>query len=301
MDEPRHAIVDTLMQLVRVLRQKRGLSLEAAADQAGIHRTYFGMLERGERQPTLSVAIQIAQVLGLDLSELIAKAELVHSGKVNAEDVFTETAARKPKSECVRNLIALEKWTGLSSAMLLEAIQTCYNMLDTIDAELVSNGVSALGKLVELANLSSMVGNILGGAIAESSNGMYIRNEPHHYPDLIPRKKPGRDMELKMALETNKPKGHLPKPGNYITFRYVLGDAKGRYARGKKARGDTVWIWEVKTGRVGLHDFSISNTEGDSGKTAVIKTEVFNKMSLIYFDPAYCPYAMRKGNYPGIN
>lgn len=275
--------------------------MEAAADQAGIHRTYFGLLERGERQPTVSVAHQIAHALNMELSELLAKAELVHSGKVSSEEVFTEAAAREPKSECIRNLSALEDRTGLTSAMLLESIQTCYNMLDTIDAELVSNGVSPIGKLVELANLSSMVGNILGGAIAEASNGLYIRNEPHHYPDLIPRKSPGRNLELKMALEKNRPKGHLPKPGTYITFRYILGDSKGTYVRGKEARGNTVWIWEVKVGCVSLQDFDVSNTAGDSGKTAVVKTKVFNDMPLVYFDPVYCPYAVQDGKYPCFN
>lgn len=104
-----------------------------------------------------------------------------------------------------------------------------------------------------------------------------------------------------MALETNRPKGHLPKPGHYITFRYVLGNRLGVYSRGKENRGDTVWIWEVKVGTIKEKDFDLSNTEGDSGKTAVIKSAVFNAMKLVYFDDRFCPYAMRKGTYPGFN
>jgi transcriptional regulator with XRE-family HTH domain len=301
MDEPKHPIAETLMQLIRELRLKGGLSLETAADQAGIHRTYLGLLERGERQPTLSVAIQIARSLNFELSSLLLKAELIDAGKLKRVDAFAETLARKEKPECIRNVSALEEWTGLSSAMLLQSIQTCYSMLDTIDAELVASGVAPIGRLVELANLSSMVGNMVAGAIAESSDGLYCRNKPHHYPDLLPQKELGRNLELKMALETNRPKGHLPKPGDYLTFRYVLGDRNGNYTRGKESRGDTVWIWEAKVGRVREQDFDISNTEGDSGKTAVVKTAVFNKMPLVYFDPVYCPFASRRNPYPGFN
>jgi hypothetical protein len=48
-------------------------------------------------------------------------------------------------------------------------------------------------------------------------------------------------------------------------------------------------------------DFDISNTAGDSGKTAVIKTGIFNAMALVYYDPTYCPFASRGDKYPGFN
>ncbi len=37
-----------------------------------------------------------------------------------------------------------------------------------------------------------------------------------------------------------------------------------------------MWFWEVKVGDIRVEDFAISNTEGDSGKTAVVRTEIFN-------------------------
>ncbi|WP_213805180.1 helix-turn-helix transcriptional regulator [Granulicella sp. dw_53] len=299
MDEPRHPIVDVLLRLLRTLRVKQGLTLEEVADRAGIHRTHLGLIERMERQPTLSVAVQIAKSFDLDLSDLLLKAELIQTGKLREEEAFRDLFVRIEKPECLRNLELLELHTGLSGAMLLKAIHGCYTMLDTIDSELVANGSPPIGGLVELANLSSMVGNMVGGAIAETSEGLYARNKPHHYPDLLPLRDPAKNLELKMALETNKPKGHLPKAGTYITIRYVLGDRAGTYAR--KTRGNTVWIWEVKVGLINIGDFDISNTEGDSGKTAVIKTTVFNAMPLVYFDPSFCPYDARRGSYPGLN
>jgi hypothetical protein len=95
------------------------------------------------------------------------------------------------------------------------------------------------------------------------------------------------------------PKGHLPKPGNYMTFRYVLCNKSGKYVRGKENRGDTAYLWEGRVGQLEIVDFSVSNTAGDSGKTAVIKTASFNAMSVFYFVPELLPYApSRVSNYP---
>ena len=88
----------------------------------------------------------------------------------------------------------------------------------------------------------------------------------------------------------------------HLTFRYVLCDRAGRFVRGRATRGDTAFIWEVKVGSLQQSDYDVSNTEGDSGKTAVIKTAVLNDMALVYYDPALLPFAMSKdGRYPGFN
>lgn len=144
-----------------------------------------------------------------------------------------------------------------------------------------------------------MIGNLLGGQIAACSHGLYVRNRPHTCPDLLPVPPHDLNVEIKIALDTNLPKGHLPKPGTYITFRYVLCDKNGKYTRGKENRGDTAFVWEGRVGELTEGDFSVSNTEGDSGKTAVIKTAAFNSMSVFYFVPELLPYsAKRAAKYP---
>ncbi len=55
---------------VRELRLARGLSQEELAFKAGVHRTYLGGIERGERNPALKNIVAIAEALGISLSEL---------------------------------------------------------------------------------------------------------------------------------------------------------------------------------------------------------------------------------------
>ncbi|GAA4960545.1 helix-turn-helix transcriptional regulator [Kineococcus glutinatus] len=47
-------------------RQQRGLSQEAFAEVVGVHRTYMGGLERGERNLTLRSVERIAERIGAD-------------------------------------------------------------------------------------------------------------------------------------------------------------------------------------------------------------------------------------------
>ena len=55
---------------VRELRLARGLSQEGLAFKSGIHRTYLGGVERGERNPSLKNIAAIAKALGVNLSQL---------------------------------------------------------------------------------------------------------------------------------------------------------------------------------------------------------------------------------------
>lgn len=56
---------------LRAYRMERGYSQEAFADYMGVHRTYFGAVERGERNLTLQTLEKIAEFLGLDPRSLL--------------------------------------------------------------------------------------------------------------------------------------------------------------------------------------------------------------------------------------
>lgn len=56
---------------IKALRLAQGISQEALADLAGLHRTYVGAVERGERNITLINANRIAEALGVKLSDCL--------------------------------------------------------------------------------------------------------------------------------------------------------------------------------------------------------------------------------------
>lgn len=53
------------------LRKATGLSQEAFAFKCGIDRTYIGIIERGEKSPTLNTLNKIANGLNITLSNLM--------------------------------------------------------------------------------------------------------------------------------------------------------------------------------------------------------------------------------------
>jgi len=58
---------------VRRLREKQGISQEAFGFAAGIDRTYVSGVERGRRNPTLTVAQKFADGLSVPLWRLLTK------------------------------------------------------------------------------------------------------------------------------------------------------------------------------------------------------------------------------------
>lgn len=66
---------DSFSEVVKELREKRKLSKAALAKKAGLHQTYIGLLESGQRSPNLDTAKAIADALEISLAKLITKAE----------------------------------------------------------------------------------------------------------------------------------------------------------------------------------------------------------------------------------
>lgn len=56
---------------LRQIRQVRGLSQEALADLAGLHRTYVGSVERSERNVSIDNMERLARALEVDIVELL--------------------------------------------------------------------------------------------------------------------------------------------------------------------------------------------------------------------------------------
>jgi hypothetical protein len=196
----------------------------------------------------------------------------------------------------VRDIPILSKF-GLSPKIIASGVTYTHKLLDSLDAQLIYANENRLAELLELANLSAVIGNLLRGGIAKASHGKFEANGPHKYPDLIATHPSCHDIEIKVALETNKPKGHLVKPGPHLACRYVLGQANGDFKPGKENRGNVVWIWEIRVGFLEDGHFNISNTAGDSGKTAVINAKGMKSLIPVYCDLDKCPNSRNSPTY----
>ncbi|MFI3277413.1 MAG: hypothetical protein SNH13_02115 [Rikenellaceae bacterium] len=184
---------------------------------------------------------------------------------------------------------------GLTIDILKRAIEHTHIIIDEIDKKLLSLGADRLSQTVELANLSSMIGNILGAGVVSNSNNIYKRNKPHKYPDVLSNHPTSSDIEIKIALETNNPKGHLAKEGYYLICRYVLIDENFKF--NKDTRGNIAEIWEARFGFLKTEHFNISNTSGDSGKTAVVNKNGMEQLKVIYANTNICPYSQNSATF----
>lgn len=64
---------------IRMVRQAKGFSQEAFAAEAGLGRSYYGGIERGERNVAALNLMQIAKVLGVEVGELFPPLKELHN------------------------------------------------------------------------------------------------------------------------------------------------------------------------------------------------------------------------------
>lgn len=60
---------------IKRIRESLQKSQEALAFDAGIHRTYVSLIERGRKSPTLAVIAKLAKALNVRPSELLRRVE----------------------------------------------------------------------------------------------------------------------------------------------------------------------------------------------------------------------------------
>jgi transcriptional regulator with XRE-family HTH domain len=65
------AISGQLCDRVRVLRKKKGWTLEQLSAACGVSRSMLSQIERNQANPTLGVAFRIAQAFGMSLGNLV--------------------------------------------------------------------------------------------------------------------------------------------------------------------------------------------------------------------------------------
>lgn len=68
-------LAEEIGALIRQLRMAAGMSQEEFADRCGVHRTYIGSIERGEKAITVETANKIVNALGMSLSQFFRRLE----------------------------------------------------------------------------------------------------------------------------------------------------------------------------------------------------------------------------------
>ncbi len=270
--------------------------MDELADRAGVHRTYIGLLERRSRQPTLAVAANLAEALGLSLSELVERAEQdIGNGVVADIDLPSAPRGRQANQERLGEGSHLTDVTELTPDMIVRAIDLAYRRLDLIDEQMRESGSPPLARLVELSQLSTLVANLLTASLARASNGHYVQQGSEHAPSLLPLRQGLPELEVAAALETDRPASDASTEGIFLTFRFVLANRDGTFTRGKNARGEMVAIWEVRFGELEHDDFHVVGAAH-----ARVRKDALEEMELVYYDPELLPYAKPTGAYARV-
>lgn len=65
-------LTQTIGQRLRHCRQEKGYSQEILAELAGLHPTYIGQVERGEKNITVDSLAKITGALGISMAQVLA-------------------------------------------------------------------------------------------------------------------------------------------------------------------------------------------------------------------------------------
>lgn len=77
MSTPRK-LVTVVADNIKKVRAEVGISQEELAERSGLHRTYIGGVERGERNITLESLEKIAKALNVECALLVTDKKNVH-------------------------------------------------------------------------------------------------------------------------------------------------------------------------------------------------------------------------------
>lgn len=70
---PKEVIAKEFGQFIRDEREKQGLYQAELAERLGLSRSYYTLIEAGEREIYFSLAFNICRVLNLDLGEFMKR------------------------------------------------------------------------------------------------------------------------------------------------------------------------------------------------------------------------------------
>lgn len=69
--KPQQTIQSKIARAIRQRREDLKVSQEGFAERLGVHRTYYGALERGEKDLRVSTLARVCKALNVEMSELL--------------------------------------------------------------------------------------------------------------------------------------------------------------------------------------------------------------------------------------
>ena len=97
-------ITQTIGRKLRQYRQKQGYSQEALADRAGLHPTYIGQVERGEKNITVETVVLLSHKKAdsyIHIDVEFGEGE----GKIPVDSIAKRAEAYKPKEKVTYKMI----------------------------------------------------------------------------------------------------------------------------------------------------------------------------------------------------
>ena len=106
-------IAKAIGQRIRNFRTQKGLSQDKLAELAGVHPTYIGQLERGEKNATLESIERITSALKISLSDLFEK---IDEQPDNARNIplecyeFVASKNKKEQEQIIKILLEMDEY-----------------------------------------------------------------------------------------------------------------------------------------------------------------------------------------------
>jgi transcriptional regulator with XRE-family HTH domain len=121
-------LIERLGQRIRDLRTKKGWSQEQFANICGVHRTYMGHLERGEKNVSFHTIERVANALAVTLAELFAGLEQDQS------DAAGNTPSAGPRPGAKKDRAGIDRERVLRELAVLE------RSLEALRATMMNDG-----------------------------------------------------------------------------------------------------------------------------------------------------------------
>ena len=97
-----NTLAQTIGQRIRARRQELHYSQEYTAEKAGLHPTYIGQLERGEKNATIESISKVCIALELPLEDLFNKLIPMDSVGITDAQVCYELISTQPRKDQIK-------------------------------------------------------------------------------------------------------------------------------------------------------------------------------------------------------